>query len=114
MEQLVEWELAGETEVLGENVLQCLFVYHISRITWPGVERGSPRWEDGPPMKDFEIHQIDVECEDATHIKSRFRLGLLCLELYVVIPGIGQLKMRVGVRIPGLKRSYARYANADW
>jgi hypothetical protein len=30
MEQLVESELAGEIEVLGENLPQCYFVYHES------------------------------------------------------------------------------------
>jgi hypothetical protein len=35
--QLVEY-LAGETEVLGENLSYCLFVYHKPRITWPGLE----------------------------------------------------------------------------
>jgi hypothetical protein len=47
MEQLVEWELAGETEVLGENLPQCHFVYQKSHMTWPGIEPGPPRWEAG-------------------------------------------------------------------
>jgi hypothetical protein len=38
VEQLVEWELAGETEVLGENLLQRHFVHHKSYMTWPGIE----------------------------------------------------------------------------
>jgi hypothetical protein len=33
VEQSVECELAGETEVLGENVLQCHFVHQKSNIT---------------------------------------------------------------------------------
>jgi hypothetical protein len=33
MEQLVEWRLAGETEVLGENLPQRHFVHHKSQIT---------------------------------------------------------------------------------
>jgi hypothetical protein len=38
VEQLVEWILAGETEVLGENLLQRHFVHHKSHMTRPGLE----------------------------------------------------------------------------
>jgi hypothetical protein len=43
MEKLVEW-LAGETEALGKNLLQCRFVHHKPH-TLPGREPGPPRWE---------------------------------------------------------------------
>jgi hypothetical protein len=44
MEKLMEW-LAGETEVLGENLPQCRFVNHKSHMTRPGFEPGPSRWE---------------------------------------------------------------------
>jgi hypothetical protein len=34
VEQLVEWRLAGETEVLGENLPQRHFVHHKSHMTF--------------------------------------------------------------------------------
>jgi hypothetical protein len=40
MENLVEWWLVGETEVLGDNLPQCHFDYHKSHLTWPGSNRG--------------------------------------------------------------------------
>jgi hypothetical protein len=33
VEQLVEWELEGKAEVLGENLPQCHFVHHKSHMT---------------------------------------------------------------------------------
>jgi hypothetical protein len=33
MEKFVKRELAGETEVPGENLSQCRFVHHIFRVT---------------------------------------------------------------------------------
>jgi hypothetical protein len=47
VEQSVQWEMAGETKVLGGNVPQCHFVHHNSHMTWPGIEPGPPRWEAG-------------------------------------------------------------------
>jgi hypothetical protein len=45
MENLVEWRLAGETEVLGENLPQRQFVDHKSHLTGPAFEPGPPRWK---------------------------------------------------------------------
>jgi hypothetical protein len=45
VEQSVECELEGETEVLGENLSQCHFAHHKSHLTRPGREPGPPRWE---------------------------------------------------------------------
>jgi hypothetical protein len=45
VEQLVEWELIGETEVLRENRLQWNFVHYKSHVTWSEIETGLPQWE---------------------------------------------------------------------
>jgi hypothetical protein len=45
MEYLVEWELAGETEVLIENLLQLRFVHHKSHMIWRGIDPGLARWK---------------------------------------------------------------------
>jgi hypothetical protein len=38
-------KMAGETEVLGENLPQHHVVYHKSHMIRPGFEPGPPQWE---------------------------------------------------------------------
>jgi hypothetical protein len=45
VKQLVEWRLAGETEVLGQNLPQRHFVHHKFHMTRSELEPGQPRWE---------------------------------------------------------------------
>jgi hypothetical protein len=45
MENFVQWRLAGETEVLGENVAEHHFVHHKSHLTRTRREPGPPRLE---------------------------------------------------------------------
>jgi hypothetical protein len=47
VEQSVEWEPAGETEILGDNLPQCQISLHKIHITWHGLEPGPLRWEAG-------------------------------------------------------------------
>jgi hypothetical protein len=45
MEKLVEWELAGETEQLGENLSQLHFVHQKFHMTSTGIEHKPLLWE---------------------------------------------------------------------
>jgi hypothetical protein len=44
VKQFVEWELAGETELIGQNPTQYQSVHHKSPKTLPEIEPGPPRW----------------------------------------------------------------------
>jgi hypothetical protein len=47
VDQSVEWELARETELLGKNLPQYLFVHHKSHMKWSGIEPEPPQWAAG-------------------------------------------------------------------
>jgi hypothetical protein len=47
MEQLVEWELEGETEILAEIPIQYTSSTSKSHMTWTGTKPSPPRWETG-------------------------------------------------------------------
>jgi hypothetical protein len=45
VEQLLGWRLAGETEVVGENLPQRHFLYLKPHMNRPGLEPGPTLWE---------------------------------------------------------------------
>jgi hypothetical protein len=67
MENLLEWRLAGETEVLGENLHQRYFVHHKSDFNKPGRDPGprcgkpaTNRWSYGAALSSVVISSIET------------------------------------------------------
>jgi hypothetical protein len=78
MENFVEW-MAGETEVLGENLPRRHFVHHKSHLSRPGIEPGPQRWEASDwPLK-LRRGLIGYLCKERS---------LATIALHIVIWGI--------------------------
>jgi hypothetical protein len=60
VKQTVEWELAGETEVLGENLLQYHFVHHKSHVTWLGSNLGRRGWKPATSRLNYGTDNINI------------------------------------------------------
>jgi hypothetical protein len=77
VEKQMECRLAGETEVLRENLPQRHFVHHKSHMTRPGFEPGPLRWEAG----DYFYYYYYLVCEA---IGTAATPGLLCQPRVIV------------------------------
>jgi hypothetical protein len=70
VEQMVERELVGETEVLRENLSQRHFVHHKSHVTWPRIE---PDRGGGKPTINCLSNSTGYEVSSLNSFLFRFR-----------------------------------------
>jgi hypothetical protein len=70
MEKLVEW-LAGEIEVLGENLPQCCFLHHKPHML-PGQEPGPPLRGGKPATNGLSYGTANSDPLDVQPVASRY------------------------------------------
>jgi hypothetical protein len=113
MDNLVEWRLAWETEVLGENLPQRHFVHQKFHLTRSGREPGPPQWESsnrplelwrGPTVQD---HFLRIDCL-SLYYDSALNSGRKAsdtsswfLSTFTSRPGVGNLRLASYMRLFG-------------
>jgi hypothetical protein len=67
--------LAGETEILGENLPQRYFVHHKSHLTRPGLEPGETYMIIGIITRHLSCEQVSIPLNEINYTIHDVELG---------------------------------------